>query len=47
MKPVVALTATPEQISLGEALDTSIKFESAEEVGRPEQDGRSTACAPA
>lgn len=34
MKPVVALTATADQISLGEELDTPIKSEAVDEIGQ-------------
>jgi HAMP domain-containing protein len=34
MRPVVALTAAADQISLGEALDTPIKSESVDEIGQ-------------
>lgn len=34
MKPVVALTAAADQISMGEALDTPIRSEAADEIGQ-------------
>jgi nitrate/nitrite-specific signal transduction histidine kinase len=34
MKPVVALTAAADQISLGEALDTPIRSNSVDEIGQ-------------
>jgi nitrogen fixation/metabolism regulation signal transduction histidine kinase len=34
MKPVVTLTATADQISLGEGLDTPIKSNSVDEIGQ-------------